>query len=447
MAAHAKHGPSNSALWLGCAGAIALAEALGLEDTGSDAADEGTAAHEVGEKCLKGRAESLRPKDFVGTFIHVNGTDWEVTEEMAEAVEVYVNHVLNLGGDPFIEERVDFSAYVPEGFGTADCIVEYTEVMTDKQGQKRRVNVLEVADYKHGKGIYVSAFDNSQGKIYAIGALETFEDFLENEPELIRIRIVQPRKDNIGTFDIWKEDLLDWAEDVLAPAAALSYDLLQKVLKAKENGTDPLAELKDEHFTPGVKQCQWCKAGRAKFCKKQIKRGYEAAVEGFEDLTSDETEDLTEIEVTKDTLRSPATISKEELVHIYLNVWPVLKKWGEGLKDHILERLMDGEEFEGLKPVMGEGKRVWALDDEQTYRALKTAGLLKADFVVESLITPPQAEKIIKKKKPKDHKKRFAKLERVAITRAEGKPEIAFALDARPSLVNNIDEDDELALD
>ena len=125
MAVHATLGASSADKWYNCAASPAMEEAYAPPEAPSENADEGTAAHWVGEQCLRGRAKNVRPEDYLGQMIKVSngskedGTYYETEilcdEEMVRNVEIYVNHVLSHGGSLFIEERVDYSRWVPQG--------------------------------------------------------------------------------------------------------------------------------------------------------------------------------------------------------------------------------------------------------------------------------------------------------------------------------------------
>lgn len=444
MGVHAKLSPSAGDKWFNCAGARALEHVFAPEEEGANEfADPGTAAHEVGELSLKGRKKGIVPADFLGSMIKVNAgkpyeVDIECDEEMVEAVEKYVNHVLSHGGTLYVEERVDYSKYVPQGFGTSDAITEVEEMDTDREGNERLINTLYVDDLKYGKGIVVSAYESKQGMMYGLGALESLGWLFAKNIERIVVTIIQPRKDHISEWTIWVDDLVKWAEDELSVKAELAWELLQKAEEAEqlvdEDGYVSLSHLKPEHFCPGTKTCQWCGIKRMGKCKAQAMKGYEAAYEGFEDLTEEQRADITEIPVTKEKLKDVNILTNEELAHIYLEVWPLFSAWGNGLKEVILTKLMDGEILPGLKPVRGNGKRSWSLDEPEVIKRLKTAGLLKKDYEQVSILSPTQAEAAIKKVKPKDYKKRYEKLATAAIEVLPGGPTIAKEHDKGESI-------------
>ena len=204
---HAILSASSSDRWLHCPPSARLCETY--EDKGSDYAAEGTDAHELCEYKLK-RALGMNAADPTENLSWYN-------EEMEECANGYASYILEqveaakeTCSDPkvLIEQRVDFSRWVEEGFGTADCII-----IAD--------GTLRICDYKHGLGVLVSAEDNPQMKCYALGALELFDDIYDIDT--VSMTIYQPRRQNISTFEISKDDLYAWADEVLKPTAELAF--------------------------------------------------------------------------------------------------------------------------------------------------------------------------------------------------------------------------------
>lgn len=217
MREHARLSASGADRWLNCPASIAMEEHI--PNRSSRFAEHGTAAHELAERCLQ---EQLKAEFFLGyTF---NG--FKVDPEMVRGVQVYLDYVKHTEGDMFIEKRVDFSPWVPGGFGTCDCLI-----VTG--------NMVHVIDLKFGKGVRVDAENNSQGMLYALGALNEL-NATSHKIEVFKIAIVQPRLNHLSEFEITKDDLLEWAKIVKVKAARCFQD-------------EPL-------FNPGVKQCRFCKA-------------------------------------------------------------------------------------------------------------------------------------------------------------------------------------------
>lgn len=205
---HAILSASASHRWLMCPPSVRLCEQF-PGDGASEYAAEGTEAHELCEFKLK-------------TALGMDATDptpelSRYSEEMDECATGYASFVLELVNeaakscsDPkvLIEQRVDFSQWVPEGFGTADCII-----VSD--------GTLRIVDYKHGLGVLVEAENNPQMKCYALGALEIFDVLYDIEK--VSMTIYQPRRENISTWEISREELIQWAENTLKPIASLAF--------------------------------------------------------------------------------------------------------------------------------------------------------------------------------------------------------------------------------
>ena len=205
---HAVLSASSSERWINCPPSARLCEAY--EDKGSDYAAEGTDAHSLCEFRLK-QALGIPADDPIENLSWYN----EEMEDCAAGYAAYVSELLETAkqtcADPLIliEQRVDFSRWVQDGFGTADCIV-----IAD--------GVLNIVDYKHGKGVEVSAVDNPQMMLYALGALEIFDGIYDIDS--VRMTIYQPRKSNISVCIMEKDGLLEWAQNDLTYKAKLAYE-------------------------------------------------------------------------------------------------------------------------------------------------------------------------------------------------------------------------------
>ena len=197
MGKHALLSPSSSSRWLSCPPSLRLGQQY--EDTTSSYAEEGTEAHALGEYKLK-KLLGIKAKNPTSNLQYYN-------EEMEECAEGYATYILELFEeaktrclDPIIliEERLDISKYADGSFGTGDCII-----VSD--------TTLHVIDYKHGTGILVDAYENSQMKIYGLGALELFDGIYDIET--ISMTVYQPRRNNISTFTLSKDELYKWANE------------------------------------------------------------------------------------------------------------------------------------------------------------------------------------------------------------------------------------------
>jgi len=410
---HAKLSASSSAKWLTCPGALALEYIIDEPDTGSPFAQEGTAGHAVLEKTL---VKGVEPSVYLGEIMVVDeGTpqqaEIEVNQEMIDAVEVVTDYVRRLRArSAFYEKRVDYSHIAPEGFGTADICLEVYE----KTAPDTRINTLYVIDFKYGKGVKVDAFENTQGMLYGLGALNTLDLLFEREIERVVIVIAQPRVDSISEYTLTVDELKAWGEDVAKPKAILAHDIYQA---AQEKGEIVLSEF---DFNPTEKGCQWCQGRTTGRCKALAKAGYAAAVEGFTDLTAEEKADIAAVEVaTKD----PALMDLDDMAAVYLAMKTFINFAG-AVEDRIRELLSAGHEVPGLALVDTERPRAWRLDEENTIKALRTAGLQKKHYEKINIVSPTQAEKLLKRVKPNEFKRRYRRLEEAAIHRPAGMPKI-----------------------
>jgi len=406
---HALLSASSSAKWLSCPGALALESKL-PKQTGSSYSREGTAAHSLLEKSLR---DGTEPGEYLDDIIKVedDGKVYEepVTQDMVNAVEVAVEYVERLQArNAFYEERLDYSHIAPNGFGTGDVILEVYEKIADK----KKVNTLYVIDYKHGAGIKVDAFENTQGMLYGLGALETLDMLFEREIERVIIVILQPRIDNISEYEISVADLLAWGQEV-KPKAQLAYDLYEQAQKDEASLFNP------SNFKPSEKACQWCQGKRLKRCKACANMGYRSAMEGFTDLTGEEPLPV----VKTDDLRDSMLLDNADLANIYRSMKTFLS-FAKDLDEEIRSRISKGENIPGLALKQTEKPRAWREDEETTIKAMRTAGLQKKHYEKISLISPTEAEKILKEIRPKEYKRRYKKLELAAIHRPLGKEKI-----------------------
>ena len=334
---HALLSASSSARWLACPPSAVAAEAYTNEDT--DYTREGTLAHEVAEWVASGESKNKT----LG-----KGQDEGVTNEMLECANGYRDYIQEqIQSDTatvLLEQRVDFSPWVPDGFGTADCIIIQGDTM-------------DVIDYKYGKGVAVSAKDNPQMKLYGLGALNDYG--FVYEVEKIRLHIYQPRLNNISTDEIAVDELLAWADKVVKPTA-------EKAAKGK-------GEYKaGEHcrFCPHAGRCR----SLTKTCTEYINtHGIKAEVPV---LAPWEVADVLAMEST-------------------INLW--LKR----VKEQALTTMLDGGEIPGYKVVAGRGSRGWA-DELEVAAELKKAGYTQEQITKTELLSVSVMEKTLGKKKVKE---------------------------------------------
>lgn len=361
MGTHALLSASSSHRWIACPPSARLSERF--EDTGSGYAQEGTDAHSLCEYKLR-KALGMAVDDPTENLTYYN-------EEMEQCAEDYTAYVTELLGevretckDPvvLVEQRLDYSRFVESGFGTGDCVV-----IAD--------GTLYVIDYKHGKGVEVSAVGNPQMMCYALGALELFDGIYDIDS--VCMTIYQPRRENISVCTMAKSDLYAWAETVLAPAAKLAY--------AGEG-----------EFCAG-EHCRFCKAKAV--CRKRAEYNLELARYDFE---------------------MPATLETAEIAAI-LDRADELTAWAADVKEYALQQALNGTEYPGYKVVEGRSNRRYISEDAVAATVSK-AGF---DPYAHKVLGLTEMQKLL-------GKKRFDELLGALIEKPQGKPALVPESDKRP---------------
>lgn len=341
---HAKQfGPSGAVKWLNCPGS-ALLEA-NLPDTTSTYAAEGTLAHSLGELKLRKKFEVMSQSTYTRRLNKLKKDPLYQTE-MDGYTDEYVEYIteIAIGFDktPFvaIEKQVSFEAYAPGGFGTSDCIVIGG-------------NTMYVIDLKYGKGKPVSAEQNPQGMLYALGALNAYALFYP--VETVVIAIVQPRLNNISEYQISREELEQWGMEVVKPAA-------EKILNQADE------------YHPG----EWCDKG---FCKARdrcrARCNQQTALEDFK-------------------FALPPMLTNEEVGDI-LKRAQSLKSWVSQLEDYALKAVLDGKPIPGWKAVEGRRSRRFT-DLDRAFDTLRENGIDDALLYERNPLTLAKVEKLLGKK-------------------------------------------------
>ena len=363
---HAILSASSADRWLHCPPSARLNASL-EESTSSDHAAEGTEAHALCEFRLK-EALGFPADDPAGDIRFYS-------EEMEDCAAGYAGYIMEQLAatketcpDPeiLIEQHVDFSRWVPHGFGTADCIL-----IAD--------GTLKIIDYKHGRGIEVSAIENPQMMCYALGALELFDALYDIET--VSMTIFQPRRDNISTYEITKAELYRWADEVLHPTAELAY--------AGEG-----------EFRCG----SWCV-----FCKAKVHCRARADAN---------------LDLAKHEFKLPPMLKDEEIENL-LGSLDSLLDWAADLKEYALRKALGGKVWHGWKVVEGRSIRRYT-DEAAAAEAVANAGF------------DPYEKKILGITAMQKHlgKSRFEELLSGFIEKPAGKPTLVPESDKRPAINN-----------
>ena len=355
--AHAVLGASSAHRWMACPGSV-RASAEAPPRPSSRYADEGTAAHQLAERCLRDGTDAAA---WVGNAETVNGAEWEVTEEMAEAVQVFLDAVrgaVGAGDTLLIEQRFDLTSVYDGMFGTNDACV-----LSPARG------TLSVFDYKHGKGHAVEARGNPQLRYYALGAmLHTGASGIHT----VEAAIVQPRAPHrdgpVRRETVPAMDLFEFTADLRAAA------------KATE---DPAAPLRAGDW------CNFCPA--AGTCPALRDKALETAMADFAGVT---------IKVPAD----PGVLDPVDLARL-LDGADLIDKWLAAVRAHALHLAESGVVVPGYKLVDKRAVRKWR-DDGSVPQALSGLGLDQDDIYDRKLRSPAAVEKLL----PKDRRSEMAAL-------------------------------------
>ena len=370
MGNHALLSASSSHRWLNCPPSARLCE--GYDDKGSNFAAEGSDAHSLCEYKLR-KALGMEAKDPTKDLTWYDAEMEESASGYAAFVMELVAEAKKTCSDPvvLIEQRLDYSKYVQAGFGTGDCIL-----ISD--------GTLHIVDFKYGRGVLVEAEDNPQMKLYALGALEIFDCLYDIDT--VSMTIYQPRRANVSTFTITRQELLDWAETVLVPTAELAY-------------------AGDGEYHCG-EWCQFCKAKAD--CRERARANMELARYEF---------------------RQPPLLTDEEVEEI-LGKLDSLMDWASDIKDYALQAAISGKHWSGYKLVEGRANRRYT-DENAVVAAVKAAGYDPYDE--PKLLGVTAMTTLL-------GRKQFNDILGGLITKPQGKPTLVPESDKRPAMTTILDD-------
>jgi len=270
--------------------------------------------------------------------------------------------------DPIVllEQRLDYSCYVPEGFGTGDLIV-----VAD--------GILDIVDLKYGKGVAVSAEDNPQMKLYALGALALFDSLYDIQ--VVRMSICQPRLESVSTYEITVDELTAWAEKELRPKAQLAIS-------------------GEGEFLPG-EHCRFCRARQT--CR--------ARAEEY-------------LSLVKHDFKPPLLLTEEEIAEV-LSLADRLSLWAADVYAYATDlAIREGKEWQGYKLVEGRSNRRYT-SESLVAEIVTAAGY--TDIYKQSLIGIADMEKLL-------GKQRFKELLAHLVEKPPGKPALVPLADKRKAI-------------
>ncbi|NFE59135.1 DUF2800 domain-containing protein [Clostridium botulinum] len=371
MAKHALLSASSSSRWLNCPPSVKLEE--GFENTTSVFAEEGTLAHELGEITLRLNLGEFTKRKYSSQLTKIMNNEL-FTKDMPDYVDMYVDTCMEKVSEAkattpdaiaIVEQKLDFSDWVPDGFGTGDFVI-----IAD--------GTMEICDLKYGKGVQVSAKNNSQMRLYALGAISQFEFLYDIQK--VKMTIIQPRLDSISTDEMTVEELLRWADEVVKPTAELAI---------KGEG-------------------EFCTGDHCKFCRaKAVCRA-----------RADKNMELAQYEFQK-----PPTLDNNDIGFILSRV-DELTSWAKDVKEYALNQALKGEKFDGFKVVEGKSNRKWA-NEKAVGDILIGQGFLENIIYTKKLTGISNIESAIGKKE-------VNRLLGDYIVKPQGKPTLALVTDKRP---------------
>ncbi len=374
MVKHAILSASGSEKWLNCPPSARLEEQITEEK--SEYAAEGIFAHKLAELHLQNYLKLIKKAEYDKKLKQLKENEF-YSQEMEDYIQIYIdiaiekiNEAKNRSKDAivFLEQQLDFSPWVPEGFGTGDVVI-----ISD--------GIVEVVDFKYGKGVPVSAEENTQMRLYGLGAVNLFN--ILYDIKTIRMTIVQPRLDSVSTESLSVKELLIWGDTTVKPKAKLAF--------------------KGEGEFQAGDHCRFCRAKAT--CRARAEANLELARYDFQD---------------------PALLSNDEIAEILFKA-DELKAWAADIQTYALEQAYKhGIKFNGWKLVEGRSNRKYT-DEEEVAKILIEKGYNEDDIYKKSILNITAMEKLLGKKK-------FGELLDDLVIKPPGKPTLVPETDKRPEL-------------
>lgn len=386
---HAILSPSAAHRWLHCTPAPRVEAEF--PETTSEYAEEGRLAHSVCELAAKKKFTVMNNRTYNSRLKKLKADpkwDDEMLSTAATYVEHLTEHAMRFEHAPYValEVQVDITDYAPEAFGTCDCVM----IGGDE---------LIITDYKHGKGVPVSAQDNPQMLLYALGALKLYRPIYGDMIRRVSTYIDQPRLGSYDGASMTVEELLAWGESIKPKAAA--------------------AFMGTGEFAPG----EWCRFCRAK-AKCRARANQNTALEDFKDCIPLGRSIPMQAEYDTTGFKPSNCLTDEEIGALLVRA-EGLVAWYNDLKEYALAACLNGKTIPGWKAVEGRSTRAWT-DQDAALEALMAGGVEEAIIYDRVPKTLAQLEKVI-------GKQRFGELVGGMITKPPGKPALAAESDKRPA--------------
>lgn len=384
---HALLSPSAASRWLNCTPAPRLEAEL--PETTSEYAAEGTLAHSVCELLARKKFTIVKPSAH-NTALKKLKKDALWNDEMLTTAATYVEHLLerymSFPSKPYIvfEVKVDITDYVPEAFGTCDCVMIGGEE-------------LIITDYKHGKGVPVSPENNPQMMLYALGALKLYRPIYGDAIKKVSMYIDQPRLNSYGGYSMTVDELLAWGDNTAKPKAALAFAGLG-------------------NYNPGD-HCRFCRAK----AQCRARAGIHTALEDFKDA---------QLPNAGQEGAAPRDLSKPLLTDAeigdLLARGKSLVDWYNSLEEYALTTLLNGGAIPGYKAVEGTSKTTFAPDYDTAAAVLIEAGYDRATLYKETPETLTALDKLV------GGRAKLKELLGEHLYKPAGKPTLAPESDKRP---------------